>query len=101
MSELCLKTTVETCMDIQYYFRIQWLGGAMLLKNENELQQALDIIIDGIAVANAKPEMIAMGVKMMNMVLANYQGEIDEKKRQAIQSIIQMAAEVDSPVFSL
>ncbi|WP_140111643.1 hypothetical protein, partial [Vibrio parahaemolyticus] len=61
----------------------------------------LDIIIDGIAVSNAKPEMIAMGVKMMNMVLANYQGEIDGKKRKAIQSIIQMAAEVDSPIFSL
>ncbi|EOX4956524.1 hypothetical protein ACFKIX_001092 [Vibrio alginolyticus] len=101
MSELCLKTTVEACMNIQYHLKVKWLGGAMLLKNENELQQALDIIIDGIAVSNAKPEMIAMGVKMMNMVLANYQGEIDEKKRQAIQSIIQMAAEVDSPVFSL
>lgn len=73
----------------------------MLLKNEDELQQALEIIIDGMAMTDATPQKISMGVKLMNLVLANYQGEINDKKRKAIQSIVEMAAESQSPVFKV
>lgn len=70
-----------------------------MLLNGTELQQTLEIIIDGVAHSDATQQKRQMGIKLLNLVIANYQGEVSEQTRQAIQSIIEMAAETDSPVF--
>lgn len=71
----------------------------MLLKNGNELQQALGIIIDGMAQSEATERHKAIGVKLMNLAIANYEGEINTSQRQAIHSIIEMAAEAEPTAF--
>ncbi|WP_217517048.1 hypothetical protein [Vibrio metschnikovii] len=95
------KTVIEYCVYIQYYCCCQRLGGAMLLKNKTQLLQVLNVVIDGIALSESKEESIKGGLLIMNMALSNYEGEIDRELRTAIQSIIEMASELESPAFRL
>lgn len=73
----------------------------MLLKNKTQLLQVLNVVIDGIALSESKEESIKGGLLIMNMALSNYEGEIDRELRTAIQSIIEMASELESPAFRL
>jgi hypothetical protein len=73
----------------------------MLLKNKLQLLQILNVVIDGISQSDSREESLQSGLLLMNMALANYDGEIDESLRQAIRSIIEMAVEIESPTLTL
>lgn len=64
-------------------------------------QQSLDIIIDGISMSETRANTAQVGVYLMGLLIADNSGELDADKIKAIQSIIEMAAEAESPKFSL
>ncbi|TMX39741.1 hypothetical protein DA096_26300 [Vibrio rotiferianus] len=64
-------------------------------------QQALELIIDGVALSTETESRAQVGAYLMGLVVADNQGRLDNDKVEAIQMIIQMADEADSPEFSL
>ncbi|WP_390339449.1 hypothetical protein [Vibrio harveyi] len=100
MSELCLKTTVETCMDIQYISLVTSKGVDMS-KEKQLFQSALDVIIDGVAVSTVGEGREKAGRVLLEGVLPRFAHLLDDEKIKAIQSIIRMADEADSPTFKL
>ena len=100
MSELCLKTTVETCMDIQYISLVTSKGVDMS-KEKQLFQSALDVIIDGVAVSAVGEGREEAGRVLLEGVLPRFAHLLDDEKIKAIQSIIRMADEADSPTFKL
>ncbi|MDW3637968.1 hypothetical protein R8O96_03345 [Vibrio sp. 1291-1] len=100
MSELCLKTTVETCIDIQYISLVTSKGVDMS-KEKQLFQSALDVIIDGVAVSAVGEGREEAGRVLLEGVLPRFAHLLDDEKIKAIQSIIRMADEADSPTFKL
>lgn len=87
-------------MYIQYIDSVVVKGIDM--SNENQLfQKALELIIDGVALSTEAESRAQVGAYLMGLVVADNQGELDNDKVEAIQMIIQMADEVDSPEFKL
>lgn len=100
MSEAGLRIQLESCMDIQYIFGV--IGKGIDMSKEKQLfQLALDVIIDGVSVSTALEGRAEAGVLLMRGLVANYPHLIDAEKTKAIQSIIEMADEADSPSFRL
>ncbi|KZX67037.1 MULTISPECIES: hypothetical protein [Vibrio] len=64
-------------------------------------QRSLDVIIDGISMSEARADSAQVGVYLMGLLIADNKGELDADKIKAIQSIIRMAAEAETPKFSL
>lgn len=64
-------------------------------------QRSLDVIIDGISMSEARADSAQVGVYLMGLLIADNKGELDADKIKAIQSIISMAAEAETPKFSL
>ena len=87
-------------MDIQYIFIVHGKGIDMAEKNQL-FQQALELIIEGIVLNTAGENRAQVGVYLMGLVIADNQGKLDAEKVGAIQSIIEMAAETDSPMFKM
>lgn len=100
MSELCLKTTVETCMDIQYISMVTSKGIDMS-KEKQLFQSALDVIIDGVAVSTMGEGREEAGRVLLEGVLPRFAHLVDDEKIKAIQSIIRMADEAENPTFKL
>lgn len=100
MSELCLKTTVETCMNIQY-ISLMTSKGVDMSKEKQLFQSALDVIIDGVAVSTVGEGREEAGRVLLEGVLPRFAHLLDDEKIKAIQSIIRMADEADSPTFKL
>ncbi|MDW1940909.1 hypothetical protein R7Q10_02705 [Vibrio sp. Vb0599] len=100
MSELCLKIAVETCMDIQYISLVTSKGVDMS-KEKQLFQSALDVIIDGVAVSAVGEGREEAGRVLLEGVLPRFAHLLDDEKIKAIQSIIRMADEADSPTFKL
>ncbi|MEZ8060477.1 MULTISPECIES: hypothetical protein [Vibrio] len=91
---------LENCMDIQYIFSV--IGKGIDMSKEKQLfQLALDVIIDGVSVSTALEGRAEAGVLLMRGLVANYPHLIDAEKTKAIQSIIEMADETESPTFEL
>lgn len=87
-------------MYIQYIDSVVVKGIDM--SNKNQLfQKALELIIDGVALSTEAESRAQVGAYLMGLVVADNQGELDNDKVEAIQMIIQMADEVDSPEFKL
>ncbi|HGS5146198.1 TPA: hypothetical protein ACMDT9_002028 [Vibrio parahaemolyticus] len=100
MSELCLKTTVENCMYIQYISLV--IGKDVDMSKEKQLfQSALDIIIDGVAVSAVGEGREEAGRVLLEGILPRFSHLLDDEKIKAIQSIIGMADEAESPTFKL
>ncbi|EHZ2573868.1 hypothetical protein K5N30_002734 [Vibrio parahaemolyticus] len=100
MSELCLKTTVENCMGIQYISLV--IGKGVDMSKEKQLfQSALDIIIDGVAVSAVGEGREEAGRVLLEGILPRFSHLLDDEKIKAIQSIIGMADEAESPTFKL
>ena len=57
--------------------------------------------IDGVSVSTALEGRAEAGVLLMRGLVANYPHLIDAEKTKAIQSIIEMADETESPTFEL
>ncbi|ANU36269.1 hypothetical protein [Vibrio scophthalmi] len=87
-------------MDIQYIFTVHGKGIDMAEKKQL-FQQALELIIDGISLSETEGNRSQAGAYLMGLVVADNQGQLDAKKIIAIQSIIEMAAETESPVFKM
>ena len=64
-------------------------------------QRSLDVIIDGISMSEARTDSAQIGVYLMGLLIADNNGELDADKIKAIQSIIRMASEAETPKFSL
>lgn len=87
-------------MHIQYIDSVVVKGIDM--SNKNQLfQKALELIIDGVALSTEAESRAQVGAYLMGLVVADNQGKLDNDKVEAIQMIIQMADEVDSPEFKL
>ncbi|PTO79539.1 hypothetical protein [Vibrio splendidus] len=72
------------------------------MSNKKKLfQQSFDVIIDGISMSEARADSAQVGVYLMGLLIADNNGELDADKIKAIQSIIEMAAEAETPKFSL
>ncbi|HCG6971620.1 TPA: hypothetical protein NJ334_002718 [Vibrio parahaemolyticus] len=100
MSESSLKTTVESCMDIQYISLV--IGKGVDMSKEKQLfQSALDIIIDGVAVSAVGEGREEAGRVLLEGILPRFSHLLDDEKIKAIQSIIGMADEAESPTFKL
>lgn len=100
MSESSLKTTVETCMDIQYISLVISKGVDMSDKNQNDIMlSALEIVIDGVANSEATERTRAAGAYIASLILADAKGQLDSEKQKAILSIIEMACETESTAF--
>ncbi|AGQ92434.1 hypothetical protein M634_13175 [Vibrio parahaemolyticus O1:Kuk str. FDA_R31] len=100
MREDSQKLPVENCINIQYIFRVSGKGIDMS-KEKQLFQQALEVIIDGVAVSHQTEGRAEAGVLLMRELVAKYPHLIDADKVTAIQSIIEMADEVESPIYRL
>lgn len=99
-SDIGCKELVENCIYIQYIDSVVVKGIDM--SNKNQLfQKALELIIDGVALSTETESRAQVGAYLMGLVVADNQGKLDNDKVEAIQMIIQMADEVDSPEFKL
>ncbi len=100
ISELCLKTTVETCVYIQYISLVISKGVDMSDKDQNDIMlSALEIVIDGVANSEATERTRAAGSYIAGLILADAKGQLDAEKQKAILSIIEMACETESTAF--
>ncbi|WP_447075651.1 hypothetical protein [Vibrio alginolyticus] len=94
------KTTIETCMDIQYISMVISKGVDMSNKNQNDIMlSALEIVIDGVANSEATERTRTAGAYIAGLILADAKGQLDSKKQKAILSIIEMACETESTAF--
>lgn len=72
------------------------------MSDKKELfQQSLEVIIDGISMSDAREGSAQVGCYLVGLLIADNKGELDADKIKAIQSIIEMAAEAESPAFNL
>lgn len=87
-------------MCVQYISSVVAKGLDMSDKNQF-FQQALELIIDGVALSTNEKSRAQVGAYLMGLVVADNQDKLDNSKVEAIQMIIQMADETDSPKFKL
>ncbi|MDD1828586.1 hypothetical protein LRP52_41115 [Photobacterium sp. ZSDE20] len=70
--------------------------------DKNQLfQKALELIIEGVALSTETESRAQVGAYLMGLVVVDNQGKLDNEKVEAIQMIIQMADDADSPEFKL
>lgn len=100
MSEAGLRIQLENCMDAKCVFSVT--GKGIETSKEKQLfQSALDVIIDGVALSSegeGREEAVRM---LLEGILPKFTHLLDDEKIKAIQSIIGMADEADSPNFKL
>ncbi|CAK1706489.1 hypothetical protein [Vibrio crassostreae] len=70
-------------------------------KEKQLFQSALEVIIDGVSMSGDREGSEQAGVYLMGLLIADNKGELDADKVKAIQSIVEMAAEAETPKFSL
>ncbi|WP_375750929.1 hypothetical protein [Vibrio sp. HN007] len=73
----------------------------MSLTEKDIFQQALEVIIDGVAQSHTEEQRTQAGIYLAGLVMADNKGRLDSDKIKAIWSLIEMAGEVDSSdIFS-
>ncbi|ARC92827.1 hypothetical protein B6A42_13190 [Vibrio coralliilyticus] len=72
---------------------------SQLYDREQVTLAALELVIDGIASSESNQLTQRAGVYISGLILADMKGSLDAEKQKAILSIIEMASEVESPVF--
>ncbi|WED29030.1 hypothetical protein L3V77_24160 [Vibrio sp. DW001] len=73
----------------------------MPLKQKDIFLQALELIIDGVALSTPVENRASVGVYLMSLVISDTKGQLDADKIKAMMSIIELADEADSPAFKL
>ncbi|EGR1347869.1 hypothetical protein EFU42_09750 [Vibrio cholerae] len=68
---------------------------------KERFQQALELIIDGVSLSEAGVERLEAGRYILTLLVADNPDLLDAEKVKAIQSIIAMADELESPAFRL
>lgn len=100
MSEAGLRIQLETCMYIQCIISVTGKGIDMS-KEKQLFQSALDVIIDGVAVSTVGEGREEAGRVLLEGVLPRFAHLLDDEKIKAIETIIRMADEAESPTFKL
>ncbi len=91
---------VEACIYIQYI--TNEVGKDIDMSDKNELfKQALELVIDGVALSESGAGRYIAGRYILTLLIADNPGLVDAEKIKAIQSIIAMADEQESPAFKL
>ncbi|WED23526.1 hypothetical protein L3Q72_20000 [Vibrio sp. JC009] len=73
----------------------------MSLKEKDIFQQALELIIDGVAQSRIEEGKVQAAVYLAGLAIADNKGRLDADKTKAILSLVEMAGEVGtSDVFS-
>ncbi|WP_322804477.1 hypothetical protein SO574_19825 [Vibrio alfacsensis] len=87
-------------MNIQYILVVIGKDVDMSGKIQKDIVlSALEIVIDGVASSEATERTREAGAYIAGLILADMKGQLDPDKQKAILSIIEMASEVDCPVF--
>lgn len=73
----------------------------MSLKQKDIFQQALELVIDGVALSTEVENRASVGVYIMGLLVADNKDKLDSEKLKAIMSLIEMADEAESPAFKL
>lgn len=73
----------------------------MSLKQKEIFKQAVEIIIDGVAISHEAESRAHAGLYMLNLLIANNADLLDKETIKAIKSLVEMADEADSPMFNL
>ncbi|EGR0546444.1 hypothetical protein ACVTEB_14385 [Vibrio cholerae] len=68
---------------------------------KERFQQALELIIDGVSLSEAGVGRLEAGRYILTLLVADNPDLLDAEKIKAIQSIIAMADELESPAFRL
>ncbi|MBY8288641.1 hypothetical protein KW528_21530 [Vibrio fluvialis] len=68
---------------------------------KERFQQALELIIDGLSLSETGAGRVQAGRYILMLLVADNPGLLDAEKIKAIQSIITMADEQESPAFRL
>ncbi|ENP7459029.1 hypothetical protein ACEC37_002776 [Vibrio fluvialis] len=68
---------------------------------KERFQQALELIIDGLSLSETGAGRVQAGRYILTLLVSDNPGLLDAEKIMAIQSIIAMADEQESPAFRL
>ncbi|MDE1316333.1 hypothetical protein MEG05_20565 [Vibrio aestuarianus] len=97
---LTIKTTVETCMDIQY--TSCGVGeGIDMSEQKQRFKHALDVLLDGVSLSTSESKRGKVGVYILGLLIKDNPDLVDASDVKAIQSIIEIADEQESPAFRL
>lgn len=94
------KYSLEYCLNIQYIDCVVGKDVDMSDKKER-FQQALELIIDGLSLSETGAGRVQAGRYILTLLVSDNPGLLDAEKIKAIQSIIAMADEQESPAFRL
>ncbi|HDY8021012.1 TPA: hypothetical protein ACGVB5_004461 [Vibrio vulnificus] len=100
MSELCLKITVESCVDIQCIPVVVGKGIDMS-EQKKQFGAMLNVIIDGVAVSEDAEDRAEAGLEILRNLMPKYGHLVDKETIKKIESIIVMADKQESPTFRL
>ncbi|MDE1235791.1 hypothetical protein [Vibrio aestuarianus] len=97
---LTIKTTVETCMDIQY-ISCGVGEGIDMSEQKQRFKHALDVLLDGVSLSTSESKRGKVGVYILGLLIKDNPDLVDASDVKAIQSIIEIADEQESPAFRL
>lgn len=97
---LGINITVETCMDIQY-ISCGVGEGIDMSEQKQRFKHALDVLLDGVSLSTSENRRGKVGVYILGLLIKDNPNLVDASDVKAIQSIIEMADEQESPAFRL
>lgn len=94
------KTTVETCINIQYIFN--GVGeGIDMLEEKQRFKESLELLLDGVSLSTSTQRRGEVGVYFLGLLIKDNPHLVDAETVKMIQSIIEMADKQESPAFRL
>ena len=97
---LTIKTTVETCINIQY-ISCGVGEGINMSEQKQRFKHALDVVLDGVSLSTSTNRRGKVGVYILGLLIKDNPSLVDASHLKAIESIIEMADEQESPAFRL
>jgi len=94
------KTTVETCINIQYISSCVGEGIDMS-EQKQRFKHALDVVLDGVSLSTSTNRRGEVGVYLLGLLIKDNPHLVEASDVKTIQSIIEMADEQESPAFRL
>ncbi len=94
------KTTVETCINIQYIS--SGVGEDIDMSEQKQrFKHALDVVLDGVSLSTSTNRRGEVGVYLLGLLIKDNPHLVEASDVKTIQSIIEMADEQESPAFRL
>lgn len=94
------KTTVETCINIQY-ISSDVGEGIDMSEQKQRFKHALDVVLDGVSLSTSTNRRGEVGVYLLGLLIKDNPHLVEASDVKTIQSIIEMADEQESPAFRL